>query len=335
MSKVKLIDAGSGISPLGPSRRVKSELRKAIKSINNFPDSEIKKLSRFFLSKYGIDENRIIFGNSIHELLCVITSVFRPEKALIAGPALGIYAYALSPCGTVIEHLVSDEKTGFNIDTEALMEAAGNADIVLISNPNRVTGRLYDRRILYETLSHIKALVVLDESLVEFTSDDDFILDHENIIVLRSTAFFYGMPGLETSYAVSSATMTEKIRRGVVCGINILAAAAARAAMKDKIYKKTTIDFISNEKKIIMNFLKKYSGIVCYNTDSNLFLLKIENSNNKLYDSLRKKGLSIRDCSDIHGLGRAFLRFSVMKHEYNKKFLKILCGCQQNIIADL
>lgn len=333
--KNKMIDASSGISPLGPSRRVKSELRKAIKSINSFPGPAIKKLSKFFLSKHDIDENRIIFGNSIYEMLSVITSVLKPKKALIAGPALGIYGSALSACGAGIDHLVFSEKTGFNIDTEALMEAAGNADIVFISNPNRVTGRLYDRKTLYETLSHIKAPVVLDESLVEFTSDDGFILNHDNIIVLRSTVFFYGMPGLETAYAVSSAPVTEKISKGMVCEINTPAAAAARAALKDKIYKKTTKDFINNEKNIIMRFLKKNSGIISYSSDSNMFLLKIEKNSNKLYDLLRKEGFLISNCSDIHGLGKDFLRFSVMKHGYNKKFIKILSGFCQNIVADL
>jgi len=101
LSKGKLIEVCSGICPLGPSRKVKSALRKAIKSINDFPDPEIQKLSKFFLSKHGIDENRIIYGNSVYELLSVITSVLKPNKALIAGPALGIYGSVLSACGVV------------------------------------------------------------------------------------------------------------------------------------------------------------------------------------------------------------------------------------------
>jgi histidinol-phosphate/aromatic aminotransferase/cobyric acid decarboxylase-like protein len=330
----RLIDASSGISPLGPSRRVKSELRRAIKSIDNSPASEIKKLSKLFLSKYGIDENRIIFGNSISELLSVITSVYRPKNALIAGPALGIYESALSASRAGINNLIFDEKTGFSIDTEVLTKAAGNADIVFVSNPNRVTGRLYNRKALYEALSHIKAPVVLDESLVEFTSDDDFILNYDNIIILRSTAFFYGMPGLETAYAVSSCSEMEKMRKGIVCGVNSLAAAAARAALKDKTYKKTANNFISNEKKLIINYFEKTGGIICYGSDTNMFLVRLEN-NNKLGDSLRKEGFLINDCSDIYGLGRAFLRFSVMRHEYNRKFIKILCSCQKNIISDI
>jgi len=330
-----MIDASSGISPLGPSCKVKAALRKAVKNLNDFPDAEINKLSRFFLSKYGIDENRIIFGNSISELLSVITTAFRPKKALIAGPALGIYGSALSACSARIDQLVFDENTGFSIDTEALIKAAGNADIVFIANPNRVTGSMYDRKKLYEALTHIDAPVVIDESLVEFTADDPFILDRDNIIILRTTAFFYGMPGLETAYAVSSCTMIEKMLKGTVFGINILAAVAARAAMKDKIYRKNTINFISHENKKIMNLFKKNSGIISNGSDSNMFLIRIQNDQNKFCDAMLKKGFLIRDCSDIQGLGSDFIRLSVMKHEYNKKFMKILSGWLQNTIADI
>jgi threonine-phosphate decarboxylase len=330
LSENKVIDISSGISPLGPSKKVRASIRKEIKNIKNYPDPELTKLRRLLISKSGLSGGGILFANSIKELIYLIPDVFKPKKVLVIGPALRIYEEAVSSAGAKISYLNSDEKSGFITDVELTKEKIKGVDLLFIANPNRITGRSIDRRILYESFSSAeeeKLHVVMDESLIEFTEDDRYyndILSCNNFITIRTTANFYGLPGLELAFAVSSPSMIVKLKQKNLSCVNSLAIEAARTALKDNVYKKLTRKYINDEKKLLVNALKKIRGIKCYDSDSNLLLIKLDCPGEKIINTLASAGFMIRECRDIEGLNGSFLRFSVFKHEYNLKFIRIL-----------
>src|ERR1700690_175807 len=119
----KVIDVSAGICPLGPSKKVKAAIRKAVRDIDRYPDPELRRMRNFFSSKFGINKHGILFANSINELLKLVPSVF------------------------------------------------GTDGLVIISNPDRITGRLAPRDELIKTLSVNTGkgcMIVLDEALIEF-----------------------------------------------------------------------------------------------------------------------------------------------------------------------
>ena len=339
MNVNKIIDASSGISPVGPSKKVKSAIRRAVKNIRNYPAPELPGLIKLFSSKFGLPEENILFANSKKELVYFIPAVFRPKRVLVLGPAPEIYKVASSVSGAEVSYLNADEHSGFTIDAGVIKQKLDGIDLLFIATPNLITGKLMDRTKLYESLSVAsakKARVILDESLVEFTGNDSYyddILNMNNVIVIRTTANFYGLPGLELAYAVSSSKTLEDLKSRKTWSINNLSVEAARTALKDHAYKKTATVYIREEKKILVNALKRQRGVTCYDSDSIMLLIKLDHQPDKIYNSLKGAGLSIKHCGDIEGLGRLFLRFSVMKHEYNLKFIKILSSCLQDTVS--
>ena len=219
MKENKLVDGSSGVSPLGPSNKVKSAVRKAVKKINKSSCVEMDALKRLFESKFRLSSKNLFFANSIKELIYLVPVVFNPKRVLIAGPALEIYEDAARSAGAEVTCLPAVETDGFALDMSRIQENIRNSDLVFLSNPNRVTGKLLSREKIREAVTVTTSggpHFVIDESLIDFAGLDDYdadLFDRGNITILRTTAFFYGMPGLELAYAVSSPEVIAFIRK--------------------------------------------------------------------------------------------------------------------------
>lgn len=333
LKNVRIIDASSSVAPLGPSKKVKAAVRKAVKHIRRFSDHEALKLIKLLVSKYRISEDGVLFASSIDELVYRIPAVFQPRRVLIIGPALRMYEKASFQSGAEITYVTSDEYAGFFPNYDLIYEKLKDADLLFMANPNRISGRCATRDTLFGLISYALSRgvrVIMDESLIEFTVDDTFSGDSdvsENLITLRTTAFFYGLPGLELAFAVGSPSTIKELKKRIHGTINYLALVAAETALKDKTYKKITRKFVHDEKKRIFTHIEKLKGIEGYDSDTNVLLIKLEEQERRLFEGLNRAGFAMKDCKDIEGLNRQFMRLSVMSHEYNKKFLRVLTDC--------
>jgi threonine-phosphate decarboxylase len=330
MKDRKIIDAGSGICPLGPSNKVKAAIRKAAKEIKETPDGSIKRLERFFLSKFGLPDDRILLANSVRELLCSVMRALGPRKVLIVGPAPRLYEEAASRTGAEVLYSDSQEGRGFAVDAGGFIRDLEGVDLVFVADPNLITGISVDETalsLIMEMALQKKMFVVIDESLMEFTSRGGYsraLGAGGNVITLRTTALFYGLPGLELAYAVSDRKTIRRLMKGKDCSMNILSVEAARAALKDDTYRSLVCRFIADEKELLSREMKKVGGMTFLDSDSNVYLVKLERHGEGLLDSFYRAGFLIRDCGDIAGLGKSFLRLSVMSHDRNLKLLRLM-----------
>lgn len=324
------IDGSSGICPLGPSGRVKAAVRKAVKKINHAPVFETHALNRFFESKFSLSSEQILFAQSLTELVYLIPDVLRPERVLIVGPALDIYEDAARSAGAEVSYLVGTETDGFVPDMAGMLDDIGNSDLVCLANPNRIHGRMVPLHLIREVMQRASSggpHVMIDESLAAFAGSEEYphdVLGTGNVTILRTTAFFYGMPGLELAHAVSSPEIIHRYREKTRSAISLLSVEAARTAYKDSSYRKASRTFVMQEKKMIMALLSKIRWIRVYDTDTNMFLMKIDKNPDELERGLKRIGLEIRNCAEIKGLDSSYFRVSVMKHENNLKFMSVL-----------
>jgi len=332
----KLIDGSSGISPLGPSNKVKSSVRKAIKLINRGSCGDGAVLKRLFESKFGLSPENMLFANSLKELIYLIPDVLKPKRVLIVGPALNIYEDAAQAAGAEVSYINIMETDGDVFDIALIHENLNDKDLVCLANPNRIAGSMISREKLSEAIAVMKSgspHFVIDESLIDFAGSYDYlneILHIGNLTILRTTAFFYGMPGLELAYAVSSPEIIDSYRKNKHWEINPLTVQAAATAYKDSAYIKASKQYMLREKKMIIRRLDKIEWLKLYNTDTNIILIKINKNSDEVTQRLRRAGLDIKDCGEIKGLDRSFLRLSVMKHEKNLKLISVLNSLGSN-----
>jgi len=322
----RVIDACSGISPLGPSKKVKAAVRKAIKKIGAYPDPRQSRLRKLFFSKYGLPEDCVLFADSISGIIRSLPDAFGAGKILAAGPDLNGLCHRIA--GVDFPCLGCCEAPSFEFDPEKVRAGLGDIRALIISNPDRTTGRLIGREIfpgIIQAAAEKNVVVIVDETLMEFTAGEGLLRDApgcENLVVLRTTANFYGIPGLELACAVSSRENMSKIESVVKCGGNSLAVEAAGAALKDKAYRKAVLEFIASEKRTIAKALKRIKGVTIFESDSNIFLVGLEERHDELLSALRRAGFFLGEFSA--GPGGSFLSLSVMDHAHNLKFLRVV-----------
>ena len=336
MKENKLIDGSSGVSPLGPSNKVKASVRKAIKKINRCSCGNDVLLKRLFESKFGLSSENMLFANSLKELIYLIPDVLKPRRVLIVGPALNIYEDAAQASGAEVSYINAMETDGFAFRISLIHKNLNDKDLVFLANPNRIAGKMIPREKISDAIAAMKSggpHFVIDESLIDFAGSFDYLNDilyKGNLTILRTTAFFYGMPGLELAYAVSSPEIINLYRKNTHWEINSLSVEAAATAYKDLVYIKASNQFMLSEKKMIMRMLNKIKWMKIYDTDSNIILLKINENSEEVVKKIRRAGLDIKDCSEIKGLDKSYLRISVMKHENNLKLISVLSSLQVN-----
>jgi threonine-phosphate decarboxylase len=330
LNESKIVDGSSGVSPLGPSGRVKAAIRKAAKSINTPPMEETERLKKLFKSKFGIASENLLFANSLKELVYFVTGALNPEKVVVIGPSLELYEDAGLAAGAEVCYIPAPAPDLSGMETSGIRGILSGADIVLLSNPNRITGKVSGWEKIRETLTEPadgSPHFVVDRALMEFAGEfgaDNDLLRTGKMTVLGTTALFFGLPGLEIAFAVSSSETIRIFEEKKHWEINLLSIEAARAAYKDSSYVKNLNHFIAHEKSLLFRMLSKIERIHIYDSDTNLFLVRTENSPDETGVKLRRAGLDIMNCGNIKGLDSSFFIIAVMKHENNLKFISAL-----------
>lgn len=329
MDEKKLLDTASGICPLGPSKKVRAAIRKAVRHIGTSYDRNSHLLNKFFSSKFGSPANAFVFASSLGELIHLIPSVLKPKKVLVIGPAGGIYEEASAACGADTSQITAGEDAGFVPEIHTIEKNLEGVDLLFMANPNRVTGKLVNKNLLHGILGISEAgglTIVIDECLIEFTGHEGLFgrcAGLRRIIVMRTTAYFHGLAGLELAYAAAEPSIAERLARGIRGDINVLSSEAARTALKDKTYINAAVSHTNKEKNFLAESLAKIKGVRLYNSDSNFLLLKIDRPEEELTRVMKNEGFAVRSRQEIGRPGEFFC-LSVMEHDKNKKFVRVM-----------
>lgn len=319
-----------GVSPLGPSRVVKAAVRKSVRGINNRPGDAQERFERLLLSRFGINRANLLLAGSLKELVYAIPQALRPRNTLVIGPSIGLYQDAAAFAGSHVEFLQGKEEMAFMPDLPAFEETIGHYDMVFIANPNRISGKAIDARTvmtMLERLSERDCFVVIDEALIEFARQASVIGNvpaRGNIIVLRTTACYYGLAGLELAFAAATEAVITAMKERIHGELNLLAVVAALTAMKDKSFRRLTDKFVEDEKRLLRRAVGGMQGVGFYDSDTNVLLFKRHACMRDLARLAEKAGLAAELYAGPEGAELPFLRISLMRHEHNLSFIRIM-----------
>ena len=96
---------------------------------------------------HEVPKDWIICGNGAADLVFGLAHGCMPRRGLVTAPAFSAYEQAMRTCGCSVDYLFLEEKEGFSLNVEALLQriigAAGEGrpyDMVFLCNPNNPTG---------------------------------------------------------------------------------------------------------------------------------------------------------------------------------------------------
>jgi len=358
--KERLMDFSASINPLGVSRMVQTEIKKEMKNLHNYPDTDTKELRDKIAEYHGIDPERILCGNGSTELIYLIPRALKPEKVLIPAPTFSEYERA---CRTTsyklqVKSYKLRRENNFEINTDefiSAMEGRGSSkrrtpngstelaevselkcNMAFLCNPNNPTGRLLTKDSVLkiaDAAKRLKCYLVVDEAFIDFCPQESVIKHVEDnlyLIVLRSMTKFYALAGLRMGYGVFHQDVAKRIRAfKEPWTVNTLAQRAVIAALSDNAYVDESMKLNKNEKGFLEDGFKEL-GIKFFPSEANFYLLKI-NDAGRIYEALKKKGIIVRDCSNFRGLDNSYIRIAVKARRENETLINALRHAMDNL----
>jgi len=333
LSTADLVDFSASINPLGFPLSARRALIGALKSVSPYPDPSSSELKDALAAFHGIRADEVVPANGSNELIFALPRLLKNGPALVVEPAFSEYKKALALEGVGTKSLALREKDGFRLDPKRLKKAIAGCSAVYIANPSNPVGVLTGKDSLLDIISHAKvsgALVVVDEAFADFTGVSVIpeAVKAGNVIVLRSMTKFYAMAGLRLGYAAGERQLMARLFSFIPAwSVNTLAAASGAAALKDRAFRKKTLEWLEAEREFLFRGLGSIKGLAPFESSANYIMVRLErglDARDLRRSLLEKDGILIRELSAFPGLGPSFFRVAVLGREANKRLISAL-----------
>ena len=233
----------SNESPDPPLPAVREAIKRALGTLNRYPDPSSAALRRALSDRYEIPAARIAIGNgSCDILLAAGDALLEPGAELVhAWPSFSVYPHLEAATGATAIRVPLNERHEHDLDA-MLREITVATRLVVVWNPNNPTSTALplERIAAFVAAVPRHVCVLLDEAYCEFnTLDDpdasiDLLARHPNLVLLRTFSKVHGLCGLRVGYALcgeqSFVRAVDQVRQPFFC--NALAQAAAVEALR-------------------------------------------------------------------------------------------------------
>jgi histidinol-phosphate aminotransferase len=213
----------------------------------------------------------------------------------------------------------------FDLDLEKTLAAIKRErpKLIFLSSPNNPTGNCFSSGKILKIIERSKCIVVVDEAYQPFASVKGFLpllKDYQNLVIMRTLSKI-GLAALRTGFLIADRTIVGEVNKvRLPFNVNSLSQAVAIAALKEKKLLNFYIKTIISERKRLLREMEKIRDIRPFPSEANFVLFSAKNPD-KVYDSLLKKGILVRNISDVVS---GCLRVTVGRPAENTAFLRAL-----------
>ena len=322
----------ANLNPLGIPASVKQSIANNIGSIIKYPDLYYANLKTAISDYAGTSLERIIMGNGSPDLLRLFAALLTPKKALIPFPCSTEYGKVMKAYGCEVVDYALDEEKDYELDvTDLIQKLDSSLDLVIIGNPNNPTSKRITREdiaSLAEACKMLDIFLLVDEMYVEFLDDYEEVTavpltdEFTNLAVLRSVSKFFAVPGLRFAYAVMNNDELAQIIDLTTTKNNIatLSAIAGVDMFKDTKYIEESRSMVHTERSLVYLAMKPCRTIRLFKPDANFMLVKLlkeDLTSSQVAEHCSLRGIMLRRCDDMKGLGNKYIRFCFMNPKQN------------------
>ena len=334
----KVIKLASNESPLPPSPKVIKAIEETASKVNRYPDGGCYYLKKALSNKLGVSADEIVFGNGSDEIiLMALKALVAPgDDVVVAAPTFQIYHIASMIEGAKVNVVPSKN---YKYDLDGMLEAVTpKTKVIFIANPDNPTGTYITENELSRFLERVPddVLVFLDEAYYEFAKGEDYpeslkYLKNTNkkIVIARTFSKAYSLAGLRIGYGITSkdfADVLNKVREPF--NVNLVAQAAALAALDDEAYMEKSVSMIKKEMQRYSDFFDSL-GINYVKSKANFLLANIGIDSTDVFQGLMKRGIIVRDMVGW-GLPK-HIRVNVGLEEENNAFFEAFKGVYSDL----
>jgi histidinol-phosphate aminotransferase len=233
-------------------------------SLSEYPPGDYRNLVEAAAAVYGVTTDELVPGAGADEILDMCTKAFLPagEAAVISTPTYAMYrVHAEQRGGRVIAVPRRPANEGWALDVPAVRDAARDASLVWICNPNNPTGLAEPEGAIETLLTGLAAdavadrrpvpAVVVDEAYSEFNGSSVIPLRRRfpNLVAVRTASKAYAMAGLRVGFAVAAPATLRRIALYRPPGsIGTISATVVAAALRDQSEMRANVDRVERER---------------------------------------------------------------------------------------
>ena len=335
LSTKNMLDASASIVPFQLPKKLTNYLIKSISkgSIKFYPDRSYFEVNNSISKWHNIDPSMILPGNGAAELF-----TWAARDASISGisslpsPGFGDYERALK-CWNA-PYINNPLPLSWSNKKPQSFPIQPKADVLWITNPHNPTGQLWSRSSLKSLLNDYK-LIICDEAFLSIVpgGEDQSMIDltksFKNLIVIRSLTKFLGVAGLRIGYAITSSERLSKWKEiRDPWPINTLAVNATNMIMNNKNMHKKRLSkihrWVNEEGNWLHQSLSEFTSLKTFPSSTNFQLIKSENPILNVLESLKRRGILLRDCRSFLNLDEHWFRISLQKRKDNIRIINTL-----------
>lgn len=327
-----IIDFSSNVNPHIISDLGKYVLEGLEKS-RSYPDINYTNLRNNISDYIKVDSELIIPGNGATEIIYLLMKSIKKRLAIL-NPTFSEYGRGAKLNNLEVLDFHLKEENNFSIDLDEIQKNMDKFDSLFVCNPNNPNGKVKDLNELLDLMVENDKLLIIDETFMEFVGEEEKyslinrIEQTPNLFILKAVTKFFGMPGLRLGYGVTS---NKQIIKNIYeykepWTINSFAENLSNYLFKDKEYIKSSKDYYINERKFMLEELRKISRLKVYDTDTNFVLIKLKDgeANSLKLELFEKYNILIRDASNFIGLDKSYIRVAIKSHDDNKVLIESL-----------
>ncbi len=327
----RLFRLNNNENPLGPpppAREIINNFPPPNASI--YPSGDAYHLRYKLAEEYGLHPDQLLVGNGANEVITFVIKAFCREgdNIITADKTFAVYEWVAEFSG--FEARLVPLKN-FHFDDEGLIERINEkTKILFLCNPNNPTGTYWNEKRLRRFLDRIdgRRIVVIDEAYFEFVESEDYpngirlISEYPNLVVFRTFSKMYALAGLRIGYLAGSLEVVDIIRRTcVVYSVNVLAQAAALAALDDPGHIQRTRELVKTGKDFLKMELETL-GLKPNIGEGNFVMVKLPVSDTLAYRKLMAHGVMVRTMTGFRFPN--WIRISISHIEALEAFIEAL-----------
>ncbi|MCL2527946.1 MAG: histidinol-phosphate transaminase [Defluviitaleaceae bacterium] len=284
-------------NPYPPSPKVNEAIKNIdIKKLRLYPDGDSGALKKAIAQDAGLAPENVFCGNGSDEVLALAFQAFFSGKDNIQTPDISYGFYPvwgkMYDAGLTIKPLNID----FTINPDDYKDAKG----VIIANPNAPTGLALGLSGVEQILrQNPKGVVLVDEAYIDFTKIESAVSllgKYNNLLVVRTFSKSHSLAGMRIGYAIGHPSLIDAlvlVRDSFNSyPLDMMAQAAAIAAIKDKTYMEETIGKTIKTRDNTIASLQKM-GYRVQESHTNFILIETTESEG-LYNYLLKNKILAR-----------------------------------------
>jgi len=322
------IDFSSNMNPWGPPESARSAMLRAWERIAAYPDPAARRLRALLAERHQVPPEAVWVGNGAAEAIDLSLRSARPKATVVAAPGFAEYETAAKHADSRIVRMTAEPDNQFRIQAEAVIQAAAQADAIVLGHPNNPTGQPLEPATIEAALTHYRT-VVIDEAFLDFSPDEHRLTltrqaaERPGLFVIRSMTKFYAIPGLRLGYVIAHPDEIARIReQAIPWSANSIALEAGAAVLQDDEYAERTLRWLTEERAHFSASLQKL-GLQVFPGIANFLLVRFRTScASAVQEALGRRGVLIRNAATFSGLeDGTYMRLAVKRREENERLL--------------